>query len=327
LVRTVPEGYVEAAELRSLARELGWTLSPDAMKRLRREGLLQPAVQLHLGGRPGTLVVYPPSALDQIRELAPLRKKERRFDELRVHAWWERLWVGEAQLVASLDALLAPLGEEIAALGEGRDPLDAAELFAANILKGRSRSALATTRRRLRRRPTDLSTVLVALGLAVYGGEIAWDIGDSAAGDASPVEAVASAFGFDRMRNRGETGEEAYGELLSYVEETFEQLADAFSPASFRRPLTSTGAAELAELRDIARLLSEKLPLVTAEVEARHGFDHAGVKSLAWFETDSARDKAILVLVVAHIRPLAGPVLERLLAELASFERSAAAAS
>jgi hypothetical protein len=264
-MRTAPEGYVEAAALRSAARELGWELSPDAMKRLRREGLLQPAVQLHPGGRPGTMVVYPPAALDQIRRLAPLRRRERRFDELRVLAWWERLWVDDARLAASLDALLVPLDSEIATLGAGRDPLDAAELLAAKILKGRSRSPLATIRRRLNRNPTDLWTVLVAFGLAVYGDDIAWDVGDPAAGGATPAEAIVTAFGFDRLLWAfGDDGEWARGELLSFVEETFEQLRDAFSPGAYRRPLAAADAAELSELRDTARVLAEKLPLLTA---------------------------------------------------------------
>jgi hypothetical protein len=41
------------------------------------------------------------------------------------------------------------------------------------------------------------------------------------------------------------------------------------------------------------------------------------VQSLTWFEADTALDKALLVLTVAHLRPAAGPVLERVVEALA----------
>jgi hypothetical protein len=76
------------ADLRASLKLRGLEFSESQLKRLRREGLLRFAGQLHRPGVRGSESLYPVSAVDQLELVARLEQEERRFAQLRVLVRW-----------------------------------------------------------------------------------------------------------------------------------------------------------------------------------------------------------------------------------------------
>jgi hypothetical protein len=267
-----------AHQLLAEAKALGIELTSSQLKRLRLAELVSRPTQLHPHGRRGSVTVYPTVVLEQLVQLEPLRRRERRFDHLVTLAWWHGLDVRTDVARAAIARILQKMSVRPAAF-DG-EPFDAAEALAADLTDKRIRSpSMQLMRRRLGNREDMLSVVTVLAALATRS-EIAWDVAGTDSDEESLGQLVNRATGVEAgLRARlGDSppwlDEEPDAEMI--MSEL--QAAGAFDP-DLHRVVEDARDAALLEARDDVRLMFVELPKLTRMVEAAGGDDFGGLGS------------------------------------------------
>jgi hypothetical protein len=271
-------------------------LTPSALKRLGREGLVQRPVQTHPRGQRGSASHYPIGTLTQLRGVLQLRERERRFPQLRVQVWWEGLWVEPQALRDSFRSLLDPASADARRLLAGfSDAVEAAPTLARDMTAGGGGGLLL---RRLGGDEQDLVSVVTLLLQLCVGEEPIWEATDVGLEhpEPSPTQLFERAAGVAAARRDRVSGQ---GPLLTGELDTpghLRQLREAgmFEIEDLPRLLVQASDEQLSRARADAHLV-EQLAEVAAAAEFTHGRDVAGLASLRLLADGRAATRAFLV--------------------------------
>lgn len=316
------ERLLTLAELRASLELRGLEFSESQLKRLRREGLLQLAGQLHRPGVRGSESLYPASAVDQLEMVARLEPKERRFAQLRVLTRWHGGWVRADKLRASLIGLLEAMSVQARRLTANTvEESDRADRLVEAMTQRPGRSGVSRLmRRRLNNVSDDIQRTAYAFAALSMREELEWENHDPN----DPTEPLLGVFerasGFDRAR-RDDISEE--GPLLRERESTQEIIAELQQAGLF--DILDLGAAFAAVSDDaIERAFDDAIAFAglrgTFEaIQSIAGDDVAGLGSVTELAAaDEAVDLAALVRGLLLLRPLmAEGALEQIVADAA----------
>jgi hypothetical protein len=222
--------------------------------------------------------------LNQLVAVARLHRDERRYNELRLEAWWSGLWVRPDQLRETLAGILDAGVADVRLVREQHpDPFDAAEAVVAQVVSpSRSRSPLTRLLlSRMRRDEPNMRTAVHAFYKFAFGGEPDWETLDVGLDQPEPwpVELVTQAMGLDRMASDNlDSGERLITERPD-PREVLRQLRDA-DVLNFVRPGTVIRSASDLDL-EVARIRARGFWDAFADtvelLEYHHGGDIAGL--------------------------------------------------
>lgn len=279
-------------QLLDAARRAGLSLTPHALKRWRREGLLRRPEQIHRAGIEGSAARYPPGTLGQLLKVAELRRRERRFDELRFDTWWHDGWVEAGALRRSLMHVLdEPLKEIRAIRRQHTDPFDAAHAVVMASDASRGRSPVTRLLRRRAGSGDDVASAMVPVLVLAFGGEPIWHTQDVGLDEkeADPIELVRRVIGLERASTDALEGDEPWLTELPDVVGDLELLRDS-GLLELERPselIAGTPEGELDRARRLARTLADEMPLFARALELRFDRDAGG---FGVFQVTSGRD-------------------------------------
>jgi len=304
-------------QLLAAARRQGCKVSPDQLKRWRRAELLPRPDQTHSVGQRGSEATYPPGTLTQLLTVCELRTRFKKLDRIRFELWWSGHYEGgtapiRAFLAAELEPPLAELRELRDRFG---DPVEAAEAAVAGPISNLRHPGLRAMRRRVKD-DENLRSVMYALLLDLFGGEVPWDH-DTRAGlavlldlfGASVISEVGAlepslrdlaerASGFERAKtdelDSGTTLFPADANFVDTIRTLFSQrLFDLDDPGWAIRKATDE---ELETARTRARLVTG-LSRFARLVATGHGRDYAG---LSFLNVTDLQDPTIVALLTQH---------------------------
>jgi hypothetical protein len=311
------DDWLTEKELLAAARRNGCTVSADQLKRWRRAELIPRPRQRHPTGQRGSTTAYPPGTLTQLLAVCELRKRFKKLDRIRFELWWSGHYGGptgpiRAFLIARLEALLTEAREH---RDRFEDPADAAEAAVSGPIHA-SRNPALRVMRRLAKDDENVRSVLYAVLLELFGGEVPWDhdtragvatllnlFGASVISDAPELEPslrelVERATGFDRAKtDRLDEGVTLLPDGESFVDvirTLFRaRLFDLDEPGWAIEHATDN---ELETARIRARLTTGLSPIAQV-VATQHGRDYAGMTFLAIADI---RDPAVVAVVFQY---------------------------
>jgi hypothetical protein len=288
------------------ARELEF--SDSRLKRLRREGLLQVGGQRHRAGMRGSESLYPSSAVDQLKLVARLQAKERRFAQLRVLVRWQGGWVRPDKLRASLIGLLEAMSEQARRMTANTvDDSDRADRLAAVMTRQPGRSGVSQLmRRRLDNVADDIERAAYAFAAVATRSPIEWENHDPNEPTEPLLAVFERALGIDRARLDDISGD---GPLMRERESTQEMLAELQQVGLF--DILDLGAAfENASDEAIQRAFDDAIAFAGLNnafdaIQSVAGDDIAGLGSVTELSAaHEAVELAALVRGLLLLRPL-----------------------
>ena len=269
---------ITEAELLRVAQRAGCEYDSRDLKRFRQEhGILQRSTQLHEPGRKGSVSVYAPEALGQIRAICLGRKQHYRYDELRFHLWWDGHWVDQDMLRDTLTHLLE---EQLGVLDLWRKKYgsidDVANAAAQEMSELESRNPLFRLFRAQlgRGNRADLETFAYNAVLLAYGKNPVWDTADTGTDESEDEvgKAIHQAMYSTRKEKRGKP---SFADLTS-IDEMPKLMRSAkelglLPLTNLRDVMASSEDDELELARDDARVFAEDLRVVAEAAEMLFG--------------------------------------------------------
>jgi len=273
------------AELLTAARRaLGYEIKPDQFKAFREQGLIQ-RPDARKAGRP----TYPAGTLRQVIEVSRLHERERRFDELRILAFWEGHWVDLEPLVRSLAKILE---DALAGIREVRArypaPEDAAEALLSlprNVHASRS-PAVRLALYRMGRSDADLRSALHVFLVLAFGGDPIWHVEDVGLDhkEESPLELVKKLTGANKRAVALQRIGLDEGDPVAMLTELRDaDILDLEDPGRAFRTATQS---DLQLARDHLRAC-ETLEDLALLAEIRHGRDTIGLGTFRVHKRDA----------------------------------------
>lgn len=249
---------LSTARLLVVAREAGFEVSENQLRRWRQRGLLPRPKQLHRAGLHGSVTMWPPGTETHLVALCGLAKRFRRLNDLLLATWWEGWPVARAELLREFGHRLAayPFVPVDANMPEDRR-LDAVDEMVATVNMGRLGRPLRSLLRRVGTNDADRKSLLTALMSIAIGIEPPVEAVDVGLDERSLGDLLATALGLDGFATQlTDVGDPATsGELVDNVVALATQL-----PAILGHAGAVIAAGDLDELcaaRDQARRLGE----------------------------------------------------------------------
>jgi hypothetical protein len=156
-------------------------VSADQLKRWRRAELIPRPRQTHPTGRRGSDAVYPPGTLTQLLAVCELRKRFKKLDRIRFELWWPGEYGGGTDPIRAFltTELERPLTELREFRDRFRDPVKAAGAVVAGPISDLRHPGLRAMRR-FAEGNENVRSVVYALLLELFGGQVPWDHDTSA---------------------------------------------------------------------------------------------------------------------------------------------------
>lgn len=243
--------------LLELAKDAGYEVSGDQLKRWSRRGLLPRATQQQRLGKRGSETVWPVGSDAQLLGICQLLARfSRRHDALLLAVWWDQWPVDDAALLETLSKQIAQLpAARVDRAASEEERLDAVDDLVASFDPRRLRGPVGKVIRRASKNDIDRRSLAWAICAIAYGVDLPLESADVGIDERSIGDLLADGLPLRRFAHQvSEVGEPVrVDELVRNIASLAGQIEPMLDHA--QSVIAAGDVAELARARDQARSL------------------------------------------------------------------------